>query len=63
MRVAFVGIQTTELLTFRKEMLRAMVANGHEVLAIAPEDDPEVRAELAAIGIAVPPGAASTGRA
>ncbi len=55
MRVAFVGIQTTELLTFRKEMLRAMVANGHEVLAIAPEDDPEVRAELAAMGIGFHP--------
>ena len=32
-----------------------MVANGHEVLAIAPEDDPEVRAELAAMGIAFHP--------
>jgi glycosyltransferase involved in cell wall biosynthesis len=46
LRVAFVGIQTTELLTFRREMLRAMAQAGHEVLAVAPEDNVEVRAEL-----------------
>lgn len=50
-RVAFVGIQTTELLTFRREMLRAMVRAGHEVLAVAPEDDPEVRDALAAMHV------------
>lgn len=51
MKVAFVGVQTTELLTFRREMLRAMVANGHSVLAIAPEDDAEVRTALATMGV------------
>jgi glycosyltransferase involved in cell wall biosynthesis len=51
MRVVFVGIQTTELLTFRREMLRAMVSAGHAVLAIAPEEDGEVRAALAAMGV------------
>jgi glycosyltransferase involved in cell wall biosynthesis len=51
MKVAFVGIQTTELLTFRREMLRAMVAAGHDVLAIAPENDDEVRGSLAAMGV------------
>jgi glycosyltransferase involved in cell wall biosynthesis len=50
-RVAFVGIQTTELLTFRGPMLRTMAMEGHTVLAIAPEDDPEVRAALAVMGV------------
>ncbi len=52
MRVAFVGIQTTELLTFRREMLREMAAAGHEVLALAPERDAAVETELAAMGVA-----------
>ena len=55
MRVAFVGIQTTELLTFRKEMLRAMVARGHTVLALAPEDDPQVTRELRSMRVAFEP--------
>jgi glycosyltransferase involved in cell wall biosynthesis len=54
-KVAFVGIQTTELLTFRRELLREMAAAGHEVLAIAPEDDPVVAAELASLGVAFAP--------
>ena len=55
MKVAFVGIQTTELLTFRRELLREMADAGHEVLAIAPEDDPVVAAELASFGVAFAP--------
>lgn len=51
MRVAFVGVQTTELLTFRGPMLRTMVAGGHTVLAIAPEDDERVKAALAVLGV------------
>ena len=51
MRVAFVGVQTTELLTFRGPMLRTMAAEGHTVLAIAPEEDPEVRVALAEVGV------------
>ena len=51
MRVAFVGIQTTELLTFRREMLRAMADAGHEVLAVAPEDNHQVQAALAVMGV------------
>jgi glycosyltransferase involved in cell wall biosynthesis len=54
-RVAFVGIQTTELLTFRRELLREMAAAGHEVLAIAPERDDVVAAELASLGVSFAP--------
>lgn len=52
MRVAVVGSYARSLEVFRGEMLRAMVANGHEVLALAPEDDPSVRAALEAMGVA-----------
>ena len=55
MRVAFVGIQTTELLTFRREMLREMASAGHAVLAIAPEADAAVTAELEGLGVAFSP--------
>jgi glycosyltransferase involved in cell wall biosynthesis len=51
-RVAVVGVATESLLAFRGEMLRAMAANGHHVLAQAPEDDPDVRTALAAMGVA-----------
>lgn len=32
-------------------MLRSMVANGHQVLALAPEDDAHVRMDLASMGV------------
>ncbi|KDD69732.1 glycosyl transferase [Pseudomonas mandelii PD30] len=40
------------LIRFRGELLDAMRANGHEVTAIAPEDDDSVRTRLAEKGIA-----------
>ena len=40
------------LIRFRGELLDAMRANGHEVFAIAPEDDDSVRKRLAEKGIA-----------
>lgn len=40
------------LIRFRGELLDAMRANGHEVVAIAPEDDDSVRTRLAEKGIA-----------
>lgn len=40
------------LIRFRGELLDAMRANGHEVAAIAPEDDDSVRQRLAEKGIA-----------
>ena len=39
------------LIRFRGDLLDAMRANGHEVAAIAPEDDDSVRQRLAAKGI------------
>lgn len=51
MRVAVVGVLAESILTFRGEMLRSMAAHGHDVLAIAPEDDSGVRDALAAMGV------------
>jgi glycosyltransferase involved in cell wall biosynthesis len=51
-RVVVVGSFAKSLVGFRGELLRAMVANGHDVLALAPEDDDGVRAALAAMGVA-----------
>ncbi|HEX7600325.1 MAG TPA: glycosyltransferase family 4 protein [Polyangiaceae bacterium] len=52
MRVALVGVLAESLLNFRGEMLRSLAANGHEVLALAPENDARVRATLEAMGVA-----------
>jgi len=51
MRIVVVGVYAKSLLTFRGELLRAMAANGHEVLALAPQDDQDVRAALQAMGV------------
>jgi glycosyltransferase involved in cell wall biosynthesis len=39
------------LVNFRIELIRRMVANGHDVLALAPEFDDETLAQLTALGI------------
>lgn len=52
MRIVVVGVRAKSLLGFRGELMRAMVANGHEVLALAPEDDASVRASFGAMGVA-----------
>ena len=52
MRVAVVSAFAESLPTFRGEMLRSMVANGHVVLGLGPEDHPAVRSALAALGVA-----------
>ena len=52
MKVAVFGCYAPSLLNFRGPMLEAMVAAGHEVVALAPEDDPAVRERLAALGVA-----------
>lgn len=39
------------LIRFRGDLLDAMRANGHEVAAIAPEDDDSVRKRLAEKGV------------
>jgi len=50
-RIAVIGGLPSSLLNFRGEMLRAFVARGHSVLAIAGAEDPAVRDRLAAIGV------------
>jgi glycosyltransferase involved in cell wall biosynthesis len=54
-RVVVVGVLAESLVTFRGELLRSMAANGHDVLALAPEDDARVRTTLEAMGVAFAP--------
>ena len=68
MRIAVLGGYAQSLVNFRGPMMRAMVAGGHEVFALAPESDPalapgedpeQVPRDLAALGVrfrAVPMG-------
>ena len=51
MKIAVVGGFARSLVAFRGDMLRSMVELGHEVLAMAPEDDPEVAAALKELGV------------
>jgi len=51
MRVVVIGVLAESMVTFRGDMLQEMVEHGHDVLAIAPEDDPQVRATLAGMGV------------
>lgn len=50
-RVAIVGSLTSSLVNFRLDLLRALVANGHEVLALAPDECPITQAKLTEIGV------------
>jgi glycosyltransferase involved in cell wall biosynthesis len=50
-RVAVVGGFALSLVRFRGTMLQSMTAHGHEVLALAPEDDARVRAALESMGV------------
>jgi glycosyltransferase involved in cell wall biosynthesis len=50
-RIVVLGGFAKSLIAFRGDMLRSMVALGHEVLAMAPEDDPEVAATLKGWGV------------
>ncbi|WNO54219.1 glycosyltransferase family 4 protein [Stakelama saccharophila] len=43
------------LINFRGALLRALVAAGHEVVATAPDRDPEIERELARIGVGFEP--------
>lgn len=45
------GVNAVAVVTFRGELLRALVASGHQVLALAPEDNATVRQQLAAMGV------------
>ncbi|MCF3641822.1 glycosyltransferase family 4 protein [Rhizobium sp. TRM95111] len=50
-RVAVVASYSPSLINFRLELLKRMVESGHSVVALAPEDDPIVTAQLARIGV------------
>ena len=51
MRVMVVGPLAASVYRFRAQMMRAMANAGHDVLAVAPDDDADVRAGLARLGI------------
>ena len=51
MRIVVVGVMAESMVTFRGDMLRSMVEHGNDVLAVAPEENAEVRQALAAIGV------------
>lgn len=50
-RIAVIAGHAESLIRFRGDLLDALRANGHEVVAIAPEDDDSVRQRLAAKGV------------
>ena len=50
-RVVVLGGWAPSLTIFRGPLLAAMTARGHRVTAMASEGSPEIRAELAAIGV------------
>lgn len=50
-RIAVVASLTRSLLNFRLDLLRSMVEQGHEVHALAPDDDPETVTVLKEFGI------------
>lgn len=51
MRILVLSSLAQSLLNFRGQLLAAMVGEGHEVVACAPERDPIVEERLAAMGI------------
>ncbi|HEY1146394.1 MAG TPA: glycosyltransferase family 1 protein, partial [Allosphingosinicella sp.] len=51
MKIVVVASLAFSLVNFRGALLAAMVAAGHEVIACAPEDDADVRAALARMGV------------
>jgi glycosyltransferase involved in cell wall biosynthesis len=51
MRVLVLSSFAQSLLNFRGQLLAAMIGEGHEVVACAPERDPIVEARLASMGI------------
>ena len=51
MRIVVVGGFAPSLINFRRELLEALVAAGHEVFAVASEDDPAIDAELTKLGV------------
>ena len=50
-RVLVFGGMARTLIMFRTPLLRALVAAGHEVVAAAPDEDPDVPPAMAALGV------------
>jgi lipopolysaccharide/colanic/teichoic acid biosynthesis glycosyltransferase/glycosyltransferase involved in cell wall biosynthesis len=50
MKVVILASLSYSLINFRGALISAIVAGGHEVIACAPDDDPETATALAAIG-------------
>ncbi|MDC7812591.1 sugar transferase [Sphingomonas koreensis] len=51
MRILVLASLAYSLVNFRAALLREMVAEGHEVIACPPDEDPATIAELAAMGV------------
>lgn len=51
MRVLVLASLAYSLVNFRGALLRAMIAEGHQVTACAPDEDPVTIAELSAMGV------------
>ncbi len=51
MKIVVLSSLAFSLINFRGKLLEEMRHAGHEVVAVAPDDDPKVRARLAEIGI------------
>lgn len=51
MKIVVLASLAHSLINFRGQLLAAMVAAGHEVIACAPEDSEEARAALAKLGV------------
>ena len=51
MRIVVIGGWAPSLIKFRGPLLEAMVARGHEVIAIAPEGTDELRQQLQVLGV------------
>jgi glycosyltransferase involved in cell wall biosynthesis len=50
-RVLIIGNLAASLINFRKPLLQALVAAGHDVIACSPEASPEVEEEIVALGV------------
>lgn len=50
MRVVIIGLTAVGVWRFRASLTREMVRGGHAVLVMAPDDDPQVRSDFAAMG-------------
>lgn len=55
MRIAVISNYATNLWLFRRSLLEELVAQGHEVMAAAPDFDDDLQARLTALGITCRP--------